>query len=61
MECVLAEYMADTIPLAYSISDGILLSVICYVLMNVLCGNFKKLTPVMYILAVLFILKYLFI
>ena len=50
-----------TIPLAYSISDGILLSVICYVLMNVLCGNFKKLTPAMYILAVLFILKYLFI
>ena len=61
MECVLAEYMADTIPLAYSISDGILLSVICYVLMNVLCGNFKKLTLAMYILAVLFILKYLFI
>ena len=50
-----------TIPLAYSISDGILLSVICYVLMNVLCGNFKKLTLAMYILAVLFILKYLFI
>lgn len=50
-----------TIPLAYSISDGILLSVICYVLMNVLCGNFRKLTPAMYILAVLFILKYIFI
>ena len=49
------------IPLAYSISDGILLSVICYVLMNVLCGNFRKLTPAMYILAVLFILKYIFI
>lgn len=50
-----------TIPLAYSISDGILLSIICYVLMNVLCGNFRKLTPTMYILAVLFILKYMYI
>ena len=50
-----------TIPLAYSISDGILLSIICYVLMNVLAGHFRKLTPTMYILAVLFILKYLFI
>ena len=49
------------IPLAYSISDGILLSIICYVLLNVCCGNFKKLTPTMYVLAVLFILKYLFI
>jgi xanthine/uracil/vitamin C permease (AzgA family) len=41
--------------------DGILLSIICYVLMNVLAGHFRKLTPTMYILAVLFILKYLFI
>ena len=49
------------IPLAYSISDGILLSIICYVLLNVCCGNFRKLTFTMYVLAVLFILKYLFI
>jgi len=49
------------IPLAYSISDGILLGIICYVLLNVCCGNFWKLTFTMYVLAVLFILKYLFI
>ncbi|MBR4996089.1 MAG: NCS2 family permease [Alistipes sp.] len=48
-------------PLAYSISDGILLGMISYVVLNVLCGNFKKITPTMYVLAVLFVLKYIFI
>ena len=48
-------------PLAYSISDGILLGMISYVVLNVLCGNFKRITPTMYILAVMFILKYIFI
>ena len=48
-------------PLAYSISDGILLGMITYVVLNMLCGNFKRITPTMYVLAVLFILKYIFI
>jgi AGZA family xanthine/uracil permease-like MFS transporter len=48
-------------PFAYSISDGILLGMISYVVLNVLCGNFGRITPTMYILAVMFILKYIFI
>lgn len=48
-------------PLAYSISDGILLGMITYVVLNVLCGNIKRITPTMYVLAILFILKYIFI
>jgi AGZA family xanthine/uracil permease-like MFS transporter len=48
-------------PLTYSISNGILLGMITYVLMNIVCGNFKKITSVMYILTVLFILKFIFI
>lgn len=48
-------------PLTYSISNGILLGMITYVLMNLVCGKFKKITPAMYILAVLFILKFIFI
>ncbi len=48
-------------PLAYSISDGILIGMICYTIFNLFCGNFKKLTPTMIILATLFILKYVFI
>ena len=50
-----------TMPLTYSISNGILLGMIAYVLMNIIMGNFKKLTPTTYILAILFILKFIFI
>jgi AGZA family xanthine/uracil permease-like MFS transporter len=48
-------------PLAYSIADGILIGIISYVVINTICGNFKKLSPGMYILAILFILKYIFL
>ena len=48
-------------PLTYSISNGILIGMISYVLMNMVCGKFKKITPAMYILAVLFTLKFIFI
>ena len=45
-------------PMTYSISNGILLGMIAYVLMNVVSGNYNKITPAMYILAVLFMLKF---
>ncbi len=48
-------------PVAYSISDGILIGVISYVLLNALAGNFKKISPTMWVLAALFICKYIFI
>lgn len=48
-------------PLAYSISDGILVGVIAYVVLNALTGKAKEITPTMWILAVLFILRYIFI
>jgi AGZA family xanthine/uracil permease-like MFS transporter len=48
-------------PLAYSIAEGITLGALSYVLINMLAGNFKKLSIPMYILAVLFVLKYIFI
>ena len=48
-------------PLTYSISHGILLGMISYVLLNMLCGKFKNITVTMYILAVLFVLKYIFL
>ena len=47
-------------PLAYSISDGILCGMIGYVVINALCGQFKKLNVTMWILAVLFVLKYIY-
>lgn len=48
-------------PLAYSIAEGITLGVLSYVLINMIAGNFKKLSIGMYVLAILFILKYIFI
>ncbi len=48
-------------PLAYSISEGIAIGVISYVAVNVCCGKSKKVTPLMYVLAVLFICKYIFL
>ena len=48
-------------PLAYSISDGILCGMISYVLINACCGHFGKLNATMWVLAVLFVMKYVFI
>jgi len=48
-------------PTAYSISDGILCGVICYVVLYALSGKWKQITPTMWVLAALFILKYIFI
>jgi len=48
-------------PLAYSIAEGITLGVLSYVIINLIAGKFKKLSIGMYVLAVLFILKYIFI
>ena len=48
-------------PLTYSISNGILLGMITYVLMNLITGKKNKVTPAMAILAILFILKFIFI
>ena len=53
--CILA------MPLTYSIAEGITLGVLSYVFINALAGKFKKLSIGMYILAILFILKYIFI
>jgi AGZA family xanthine/uracil permease-like MFS transporter len=60
-ESIPAFVCLSLMPLAYSISDGILTSIIFYVVLNLLCGKYKKLTPTMYILAVMFVLKYIFI
>lgn len=47
-------------PLAYSISEGIAIGVISWTLLNLITGKAreKKISPLMYVLTVLFILKY---
>ena len=48
-------------PFMYSISEGISMGIISYVVINLVCGKAKekKISPLLYILAVLFILKYI--
>ncbi len=50
-------------PFMYSISEGISLGVISYVVINLLAGKAqeKKISPIMYVLAILFTLKYFMI
>lgn len=48
-------------PLFYSISEGISIGVISYVVINLVCKKTKEINPIMYVLAVLFILKYIFL
>ena len=46
-------------PFAYSIADGIIIGFISYVVINLLCGKYKKISVPMYVLAVLFCFKFL--
>lgn len=60
-EAIPAYLCLVAMPLTYSISEGIAVGVISYVVINVCAGKAKKITPLMYILAVLFVCKYIFL
>ena len=47
--------------LSYSIAEGISFGMISYVLLNVVCGKAKNVKPLMYVLAALFVCKYIFL
>ena len=61
IEAIPAYLALLAMPILYSISDGIAVGVISYVLLHVFTGKAKDVKPLMYILAVLFILKYIFL
>ena len=60
-EAIPAYIAIIAMPLFYSISEGISLGIISYVVLNLCTGKAKKISPLMYILAVLFVLKYIFL
>ena len=60
-EAIPAYIAIIAMPLFYSISEGISLGIISYVVLNLCTGKAKKVSPLMYVLAVLFILKYIFL
>jgi len=59
LEAVPAYICVFSMPFMYSISEGISLGVISYVVLHMAAGKFDKLSPLMYVLAVLFLLKYI--
>lgn len=61
VEAIPAYIAIIAMPLFYSISEGISLGIISYVVLNACTGKAKKVTPLMYVLAVLFVLKYIFL
>ena len=48
-------------PFTSSISEGIAFGIISWTILHVACGRAKNLTPLMYVLTVLFVLKYIFL
>ena len=60
-EAIPAYIAIIAMPLFYSISEGISLGIISYVLLNACTGKAKKVAPLMYVLAALFVLKYIFL
>ena len=61
IEAIPAYLALLSMPLLYSISDGIAVGIISYVILHVFAGKAKEVKPLMYILAILFILKYAFL
>lgn len=59
LEAIPAYIAIFAMPFLYSISEGISLGIISYVLLHVLSGKGKSVTPLMYALAILFVLKYI--
>lgn len=60
-EAIPAYIAIIAMPLFYSISEGISLGIISYVVLNACTGKAKKISPLMYVLALLFVLKYIFL
>ncbi len=46
-------------PFAYSIAEGIVFGIVSYVLLKALTGKGKKVSPIMYSLAIVFLIKYM--
>ena len=59
LEAIPAFIAIMAMPFLYSISEGISFGIISYVVLNLCAGKGKKISPLMYVLAVIFILKYI--
>lgn len=60
LEAIPAYITIFAMPFLYSISEGIAFGVISYAILHIAAGKAKKVNPLVYVLAILFILKYIF-
>lgn len=58
-EAIPAFFTIIMMPLTYSIAEGIVFGMLSYVLLKLFTGKYKQITPIMYIIALLFIVKFL--
>lgn len=58
-EAIPAYLCLSCMPVTYSISEGIAIGIISYVVINTAVGKAKKVNPLMYVISLLFVLKYI--
>lgn len=59
-EAIPAFFTMLLMPLCYSISEGVMIGVVVYVLLNACSGRGKKISATMWVLAILFLARYAF-
>ena len=57
-ESIPAFFTIVMMPLTYSIAEGIVFGMLSFVLLKLLTGRYKEVTPVMVIIAILFVIKF---
>jgi len=60
-EAIPAYMCIVAMPFTYSISEGIAFGIISYVVLNTLTGHARRIGPLMYVLALIFVAKYMLI
>ncbi len=57
-EAIPAFFTIIMIPLTYSIAEGIVFGMLAYVILKLITGRFKEIKPIMYVISILFIIKF---
>ncbi|WP_372769219.1 NCS2 family permease [Lutibacter sp.] len=57
-ESIPAFFTIIMMPLTYSIAEGIVFGMLSFVILKLLTGRYKEVKPIMYIIAILFIIKF---
>ena len=58
-EAIPAFFTIIMMPLTYSIAEGIVFGMLSFVLLKLFTGKYKEIKPIMYVISVLFIIKFM--